>query len=352
MDALTPRSEREDDEETTQYVQLVNTILNHGELRCDRTGVGTRAIFGGRLCFNLANNTMPLLTTKRVFWRGVVEELLWIIRGGTTTKPLVDVDVHIWDANGTREALDARGLREYKPGDLGPIYGWQCRHWGCSKWRDDEHNLRCSYAPAECLSPGEQDSVLPSTQVNPGEPAPCGGVDQLAELLHGLRTDPWSRRHVINMWNVSDLKKMALPPCHVMSQFYVSSDDADFENGETTPKPKYLSCQLTMRSCDVGLGLPFNIASYALLTHLIARHCGLEAKALIIVTGDTHIYTNHVDALREQVARKPLGFPKLVWATSDEMELVEPFDLLRVTSDQIMLKGYRAHPAVSMKMAT
>lgn len=353
----TTTSAEDENEEATQYLKLVRTILEHGEMRYDRTGVGTRAVFGDRLSFSLENGTIPLLTTKRVFWRGVVQELLWFIRGGTCTKPLVDAGVTIWDANGSREALDANGLEDYKPGELGPIYGWQWRHWGCDAWRAD---ARCPHAPIEYPLPTGDTLPSPPTEstepIKPGVPAPCGGIDQLAELLHNLRHHPWSRRHVLSAWNVADLKKMALPPCHVMCQFFVSaSDTTAIEKGEM-PKPTHLTCQLYMRSCDVGLGLPFNIASYALFTHMIARHCGLEAKRLIIATGDTHIYNNHVEALREQVTRQPLGFPKLAWVTPPTTTATEnddntTFDLLRVTSDQFALKGYRTHPALSMEMA-
>lgn len=226
-----------------QYLNLIRYILDHGALRIDRTNTGTRSVFGTQMRFSLSNGTIPLLTTKRVFWRGVVEELLWFIRGSTDGRILKVVfmlylcqqnkNIHIWDENGTREFLDKVGLTENEEDDLGPIYGFQWRHFGAAyEGRDKDYTRK--------------------------------GVDQLQEVIRLLRDDPYNRRIILSAWNPCDLKKMALPPCHVLAQFYV-------QNG-------YLSCQMYQRSADMGLGVPFNIASYSLLTILLAHFTGLKVR--------------------------------------------------------------------------
>lgn len=208
-----------------QYLELIREIIETGVEKSDRTGVGTRSLFGKMMRFDISE-TFPLLTTKRVFWKGVVEELLWFLRGSTYGKELSDKGVHIWDGNGSREFLDKLGFKERKEGDLGPVYGFQWRHFGAK------------YVNCDTDYTGQ-------------------GVDQIEDLIKRIKNDPNSRRHIVNAWNVADINKMALPPCHVLFQFYVSQGK--------------LSCMLYQRSCDVGLGIPFNIASYALLTVMIAR---------------------------------------------------------------------------------
>lgn len=208
-----------------QYLDLIRDIIQNGVEKRDRTGVGTRSTFGNMMRFDISQ-TFPMLTTKRVYWKGVVEELLWFLRGSTYAKELADKDVHIWDGNGSREFLDKLGFKERKEGDLGPVYGFQWRHFG-AKYGD-------------CFTDYT------------GQ-----GVDQIDQLIKRIKADPDSRRHIVSAWNVADLHKMALPPCHVLFQFYVSQGK--------------LSCMLYQRSCDVGLGIPFNIASYALLTVMVAR---------------------------------------------------------------------------------
>ena len=250
-----------------QYLNLIRYIMDHGVLRTDRTNTGTRSVFGTQMRFSLANGVIPLLTTKKVFWRGVVEELLWFIHGSTDGRILKNKNIHIWDGNGTREFLDKVGLTENEEDDLGPIYGFQWRHFGATyRGRDAAYTNQ--------------------------------GVDQLQEVIHLLRTDPYNRRIILTAWNPSALKQMALPPCHMMAQFYV-------QNG-------YLSCQMIQRSADMGLGVPFNIASYSLLTILLAHITGLQPGEFIHVIGDTHVYINHEDVLREQLERQPRDFPTVI----------------------------------------
>lgn len=224
-----------------QYLNLIRYIMEHGVLRTDRTNTGTRSVFGTQMRFSLADGVIPLLTTKKVFWRGVVEELLWFIHGSTDGRILKvkinfadyeqDKKIHIWEGNGTREYLDSIGLTDYEEDELGPIYGFQWRHFGAEyRGRDADYTNQ--------------------------------GTDQLADVIRLLKTDPYNRRIILSAWNPSALKKMALPPCHVMCQFYV-------QNG-------FLSCQMYQRSADMGLGVPFNIASYSLLTILLAHITGYK----------------------------------------------------------------------------
>lgn len=283
----------------TQYLDLVRDVLAHGVVKTDRTGVGTKSVFGRTMRFSLKDGAMPVLTTKRVFWRGVAAELLWFISGSTDAATLRDQGVRIWDANGSRAFLDKLGFTEREEGDLGPVYGFQWRHFGAT------------YVDSKTNYAGQ-------------------GVDQLTELVNTIKTNPDSRRMILSAWNPAAIPQMVLPPCHVMAQFYVS-------DGE-------LSCQLYQRSADLGLGVPFNMASYALLTHLIARCCGLKTGELVHVMGDCHVYLNHVDALEEQLRRRPKPPPTLAFRTDttdiDEMSMCD-FDLV----------GYDPHPSIKMEMA-
>lgn len=227
-----------------------------GKKRSDRTGVGTVSIFGAQMRFDLRNDIFPLLTTKRVFWRAVLEELLWFIKGSTNAKELQDKNVHIWDGNSTREFLDKNGFHDREEGDLGPVYGFQWRHFGAEyKTCHDDYTGK--------------------------------GIDQLNEIIERIRNNPNDRRIIMSAWNVTDIPKMALPPCHCFVQFYVA-------DGE-------LSCQLYQRSADMGLGVPFNIASYALLTYMIAHVTGLKPGDFIHTLGDAHVYLTHIEPLKEQV---------------------------------------------------
>lgn len=272
--------------------------MKSGNRKGDRTGVGTFSKFGKQMRYNL-RESFPLLTTKRVFWRGVVEELLWLIRGCTDSKELSKKKVKIWDPNGTREFLDKGGHTNREIGDLGPIYGFQWRHFGAS------------YVDCHADYTGK-------------------GVDQLMDVINTIKTKPTDRRIIMTAWNPSDLKQMALPPCHALTQFYVA-------NGE-------LSCQMYQRSCDLGLGVPFNIASYALLTCMIAQVCGLKPGDFVHCLGDAHVYTNHVDALNEQLKRSPRPFPKL--KLNPAITNIEAFSY-----GDMELIDYKPYKSIKMKMA-
>lgn len=231
--------------EEYQYLNHIKYILENGIKRGDRTGVGTISIFGAQMRYTLRDNVFPLLTTKRVFWRAVVEELLWFIRGSTNVKHLNNKKIHIWDANCTREFLDSCGLYKYSEGDLGPIYGFQWRHFGAEyKGIDADYTNQ--------------------------------GVDQLKKIIHTIKTNPNDRRIIICSWNAADIPKMALPPCHCMAQFYVANNE--------------LSCLLYQRAGDMGLGVPFNIASYALLTCMIAHVTGLKVILFNLIKNISNVF--------------------------------------------------------------
>ncbi|XP_043223338.1 thymidylate synthase-like [Amphibalanus amphitrite] len=282
-----------------QYLDLIRRIMETGVRRPDRTGTGTLALFGAQMRFSLRDGQFPLLTTKRVFWRGVAEELLWFIRGSTDARELQKRGIHIWDGNSSREFLDKSGFTDREEGDLGPVYGFQWRHCGAE------------YRGMDADYTGQ-------------------GVDQLANLIHDIKTNPTSRRLLMCAWNVVDVPKMALPPCHCLVQFFVA-------DGE-------LSCQLYQRSCDMGLGVPFNIASYALLTCMIAHVTGLKPGEFVHSTGDTHVYLNHVEPLKEQLQRQPRPFPRLRIARA--VQNIEDF-----TMDDFVLEGYDPHKKIHMDMA-
>ena len=270
-----------------------------GAVRGDRTGTGTRSLFGRSLRFDL-RRSFPLLTTKRVFWRGVVEELLWFVRGCTDAKELSAAGVGIWDGNGSRAFLDARGLPHRAEGDLGPVYGFQWRHFGAAyKEKDADYSGQ--------------------------------GVDQLAEVVSLIKNDPTSRRILLTAWNPAALADMALPPCHVLAQWYVS------EEGE-------LSCMMTQRSADVGLGVPFNIASYALLTIMLAHVTGTTPGDFVHSIGDAHVYSNHVDPLLRQLENGPRPFPTL--RVARKVSEIDGF-----TASDFVLDGYDPHPKIAMEMA-
>ncbi|XP_073926310.1 thymidylate synthase isoform X2 [Castor canadensis] len=237
-----------------QYLGQIEHILRCGFRKEDRTGTGTLSVFGMQARYSLRDE-FPLLTTKRVFWKGVLEELLWFIKGSTNAKELSSKGVKIWDANGSRDFLDSLGFSARQEGDLGPVYGFQWRHFGA-----DYKDMNSDYS---------------------GQ-----GVDQLQKVIDTIKTNPDDRRIIMCAWNPKDLPLMALPPCHALCQFYVV-------NGE-------LSCQLYQRSGDMGLGVPFNIASYALLTYMIAHITGLQPGDFVHTLGDAHIYLNHIEPLKTQ----------------------------------------------------
>lgn len=285
--------------EEHQYLDTVRQCIFAGNNKNDRTGTGTWSLFGTRMRFCLENNTIPLLTTKKVDWRSIVEELLWMIAGGTDTKKLSNKRVKIWDKNGSRDFLDRSGFTEREVGDLGPVYGHQWRHFGAE------------YVDCKTNYTGQ-------------------GEDQLQNVIKTIRSNPDDRRMLVCSWNPTDLKKMALPPCHVLFQFYV------FEGK--------LSCQMYQRSVDLGLGACFNIASYSLLTAMIAQICNLEPHEFVYCLGDYHVYKNHVEPLMQQLTRQPRPFPKLL--LNKERTEIDQF-----TSDDIQLVEYDPHPKIRMEMA-
>ena len=285
--------------EEYQYLNLINNILINGYPKSDRTGIGTLSLFGTKLVFNLQNNTIPLLTTKKIYWRGVVEELLWFIRGSTNSKELEEKNINIWKGNSTKEFLKSRNLGHLHEGDIGAGYGFQWRHFG-----------------AEYIDCNTDYKGM--------------GVDQLENCINLIKNNPKSRRIILSSWNAKDLDKMCLPPCHCLVQFYVEN--------------RKLSCQMYQRSADIGLGVPFNIASYSLLTHIIAHICDLRVDKFIHIMGDTHIYLNHTKALEEQVKNIPKEFPKLKIVR--KVKNIEDFKY-----EDFELINYKPMPSIKMKMA-
>ena len=286
------------------YLDALKNILENGEDRPDRTGVGTRSIFGLQMRFNLEDG-FPAITTKKLAWRAVVSELLWFIEGSGDEYRLREI-LHgdrysekrtIWTANAEADYWVKRKLQRH-PGDLGRVYGVQWRRWRKPLVRINKVVLQ--------------------------------NHDQLLDLISGIKEDPYSRRHIITAWNPGELDLMALPPCHMMAQFYVN-------NGK-------LSCQMYQRSADMFLGVPFNIASYALFTHMIAQVCNLEVGELIITLGDAHIYNNHFDQVKEQLKREPK--PLATLQLNSEISVITEFEM-----EDIELVGYESHDAIKAPMA-
>lgn len=326
--------------EEDQYLDLIRDILKNGEHRPDRTGTGTLSLFAPpQLRFSLSKPdpssptaervpVLPLLTTKRVFLRAVTTELLWFVSGCTTSKPLSEAGIHIWDGNGSRQFLDNLGFTGREEGDLGPVYGFQWRHFGAE------------YQDCHADYNGK-------------------GVDQIKEVVRKLKNSPYDRRIILSAWNVADLSKMALPPCHMFAQFYVSFPDAargeaaleqvhgSPHNGRGLKSKGHLSCVLYQRSCDMGLGVPFNIASYALLTHMLAHACDLVPGELIHTMGDAHVYLDHIDALKEQLLREPRVFPTLNIKRDDQGS----GEMDGWTLEELEVLGYKPHGGLKMKMS-
>jgi len=281
------------------YNELVCDVLNNGISKIDRTKVGTLSKFGCNMRFDISMY-FPLLTTKKIFFKGVVEELLWMLRGDTNANNLSQQNVKIWDANGSRDFLDNLGLG-YEEGHLGPVYGHQWRHY----------NAKYINADVDYTSQG---------------------IDQISDLIKNIKNDPNSRRHILNAWNPCQVKEMVLPPCHIMCQFYCNESD------------KSISCQMYQRSGDIGLGIPFNIASYSLLTYIIGHYCGYKPKEFIHVIGDAHIYNNHVDALEHQLTQESNEPPTL--------ELINmPDDFSKLNIENFKLNNYKFNKTIEMKMA-
>jgi thymidylate synthase len=297
-----------------QYHDLLIDILNNGEVRDDRTGVGTISVFARQLRFDL-RESFPAITTKKLAWKSCVGELLWFLEGSSDERRLAEIThgtkegtVTIWTPNAMAPYWKDKAKFN---GDLGRVYGVQWRSW-------NKHNLKCDFG--KTWEPGCNRAATDWKQ-----------IDQIKELIEGLKTNPNGRRHILSAWNVGELDQMALPPCHVMSQFYVS-------------KNKELSCHMYQRSVDVYLGLPFNIASYALLTNLIAHVCGLKVGELVISTGDTHLYQNHLEQVKEQLSREEFPLPTL-WLNPDIS------DIDKFTMDDIKLVNYQSHGQLRAPMA-
>lgn len=261
-----------------QYEDLMRHVFFHGVNKNDRTGTGTRSVFGYQMRFNLQHG-FPLVTTKKLHLRSIIHELLWFLKGDSNIKYLKDNGVSIWD-----EWADENG-------DLGPVYGVQWRNW---RGADGQT------------------------------------IDQIAELVHTIKTNPDSRRMIVTAWNVAELPKMALPPCHMMFQVYVADGK--------------LSCQLYQRSCDIFLGVPFNIASYSLLTHMLAQQCDLEVGDFIWTGGDCHLYNNHFDQVRLQLSREPRPYPKLVIKC-------RPESIFDYKYEDFEIVGYDPHPTIKAPVA-
>ena len=288
--------------EEEQYLNLIRDILSEGTLEQGRNG-NTKCVFGAAMHFSLDHGAIPILTTKRVAWKTCLKELLWFIRGDTNNDHLQEQGVTIWNGNASREFLDSRGLTHLRENDLGPVYGHQWRHFNAKYTNCDE----------------KYDGH---------------GVDQLDYIIKCLK-DPaqrTSRRMVMSAWNPCQLDEMALPPCHILVQFNVTSGNK-------------LSCCMFQRSADVALGVPFNIASYSFFTHLLAKHCDLEAHEFIYYLGNAHIYESHLDAMNEQVTRVPYSFPKITVKTKKE-------NINDYTIDDFELRDYKCHEVIKMKMVT
>ena len=286
--------------EEYQYLNQIKNIIETGHSANDRTNTGTKSIFGSQMRFNLQNNSFPLLTTKKMFMKGIVEELLWFLRGDTNSKNLENKGVSIWKGNSSREALDNLGFTDRQEGDCGPIYGFNFRHYGAEYKDCDTNYSNCGY-------------------------------DQVKEVLRLLREEPTSRRILINLWNPTSLKDTVLPACHVLYQFKIIGNK--------------LSCSLYQRSGDVGLGVPFNIASASLLTIIFAKLSGLEPYELIHTIGDAHIYLDHEDGLKEQITRTPFQFPSLKIIDRNQCK-VEDFCL-----EDFVISNYQCHEKIKLNMA-
>lgn len=286
--------------EEKQYIDIIQKIIHEGHLETGRNG-RTKSIFGASMRFSLKNDVIPILTTKKTAWKTCLKELLWFISGDTSNTILKNQGVRIWDLNGTREFLDSRDLHNYEVDELGPIYGHQWRHFN-AKWEGNDVDYTGK------------------------------GIDQLQQIIDQLK-DPvnrFSRRLVMTAWNPCQLDEMALPPCHVTCQFNVHDGNK-------------LSCALYQRSCDCPLGIPINIASYSFLTHLLAKHCGLEAYEFIHFMGNCHIYEEHIEIMKEQIVREPFAFPTVTIKQLHD-------DINDYKIEDFEINNYISHEAIKMKM--
>ena len=282
-----------------QYIELIKKIIEIGEIRNTRNSI-TKSIFAEKLEFDISES-IPFLTTKKLAYKSVIKELLWFLSGSTDNQKLLEQNVNIWKGNASREYMDSIGFTQREVNDLGPIYGHQWRHFN-----------------AEYL-----DNKTDYTNK---------GIDQIEYILNLLKNDPMSRRIILSAWNPCQINMMNLPPCHILAQFYVSNQNE-------------LSCMMYQRSADVGLGLPFNIASYAILTYILAKLSNLKPKKLIISIGDVHIYENHIDVLKEQIDRKPYNFPILNFNPNKVYSKISDFEM-----DDFIIENYTYHETLKMDM--
>ena len=288
-----------------QYLSLIKKIIKNGVKERGRNGT-TYTQIGGMMRFSLEDNKIPIMTTKKLAWRVCLKELLWFMNGDTNNELLQQQNVKIWNDNATREFLDSRGLYHLRENDLGPVYGHQWRFWN---------------APY-------------SREIGCFEDYRRKGIDQLQNIIDDINqtknTGETSRRMIMTAWNPEQIDEMALPPCHVLSQFHITEGNK-------------LSCTLYQRSADMGLGVPFNIASYAFLTHILAKHCDLEAKEFIHFIGNAHIYDDHIDVLEEQVLNEPYEPPDLI--ISEKKENIEQYKF-----EDFKIENYNYHRPIKMKM--
>ena len=286
--------------EENQYLNLIEQIIENGTWELGRNGK-VLSIYGASMYFSLENNKIPILTSKKVAWKTCLRELLWFISGNTSNNVLNEKNVHIWDANSSREFLDSRGLNNYQENDLGPIYGFQWRHFN-AKYNTCDNNYENK------------------------------GIDQLGDVIKCLK-DPkqrTNRRMIISAWNPCQLNEMALPPCHVLMQFNVHDENK-------------LSCSMYQRSNDEACGTPFNIASYCFLTHLLAKHCNLEAYEFLYFKGNCHIYEEHLEDIKNQIIREPYEFPTL--------EIINKYqDINEYTEKDFILTNYNHHESIKYSM--
>ncbi len=303
-----------------QYLDLMRHIWEHGDERIDRTGVGTRSVFGAQLRFNLSDGKVPLLTTKRVFWKAAAREMLWFLTGETNIRPLLEQGVTIWSdwplakyrkASGkdiSQGDFEARIVADEafaaQWGDLGPVYGKQWVDWATYEYGPDGKYTR---GP---------------------------GINQVALLVEGLKANPGSRRHIIEGWNVAELEQMALPPCHKTYQFHVAGEGSSAR----------LNCLLYQRSCDVALGLPFNLFGAALLARMVAQQAGLLPGELVWMGGDTHLYLNHAHLVEEQLSRTPVGQPLLILGPP-------PASIFEYRIEDFAVTDYAPHAAIRAPVA-
>ena len=312
MTSTDGRDEIEENREEEAYLNALREIISAGSLKKNRTGISTSSIFGKSLSYSLTNSKgekiLPLLTTRKMAFTVIAKELLWFLSGSTDAKVLQDKGVKIWDGNSSRQALDKAGLAKLREGDIGAGYGFQWRHYGAT------------YTGCDSEYTGL-------------------GVDQIKGVIDSIVKDPFSRRHLVSAWNPVQISEMALPPCHVVFQFNVDADDEDIN------LPKYLDCCLYQRSGDMPLGIPFNIASYSLLTHMIAQQTGLTARRFIHMIGDSHIYMNQIDGTLEQCKRTANKFPLLI------MPYPAPADIFSYRHTDFKLENYKSYPEIKYPMA-